>query len=166
MTHTAIPDWVSLITWLFSELQTCLNSSWALCSSGLGTVGCAPAFPESHTLGGAYQSQMTGSSSPGTSWEGCQEVPDWSFQVSSVALRNLSAGDVTPRLLGCSPGLTGFTILAFSTLFTSEWGVCMRSSGAAVCRLVEPDQKQLSTCQASQDFLKLFRGVLGIIFRN
>lgn len=140
MTHTAILDWVSLITWLFSELQTCLNSSWALCSSGLGTVGCAPAFPESHTLSGAYQSQMTGSSSPGTSWERCQEVPDWSFQVSLVALRNLSAGDVTPRLLGCSTGLTGFTILAFSTLFTSEWGV-----SACVAR-VQPHGIRMPSC--------------------
>lgn len=133
MTHTAIPDWVSLITWLFSELQTCLNSSWALCSSDLSTMGCAPAFPESHTLGGAYQSQMTGSSSPGTSWERCREVPDRSFQVSLVALRNLNAGDVTPRLLGCSTGLTGFTILASYTLCSLVSGVClcMCSSGAA-----------------------------------
>lgn len=77
--HMAIPDWVSLITWLFSELQTCLNSSWVLCSSDLGMVGCAPAFPEPHTLGGAHQSHMAGPSSPGTSWERCQKVPDWSF---------------------------------------------------------------------------------------
>lgn len=46
--HTAIPDWVSLITWLFSELQTCLNSSWALCSPDLrhgGMCTCLPRVP-------------------------------------------------------------------------------------------------------------------------
>lgn len=133
MTHTAIPDWVSLITWLFSELQTCLSSSWALCTSDLGMVGCASAFPKPHTLGGAHRSQMAGPSSPGTSWERCQEVPDWSFLVFLVALRNLSASDVTPWPLGCSTDLTGFTVLVSYALCSLVSGVClcMHSWGAA-----------------------------------
>lgn len=152
--HTAIPDWVSLITWLFSELQTCLNSSWALCSPDLGMVGCAPAFPESPRARWC---------TPGTddwplvSWHKLGEmlgVPNWSFCVSLVALRNISASDVTPRPLGCSTDLTGFTVLVSYALCSLVSGAslhaqlgCRRTT--SVYRLLEPDQKQLFTRQAS-----------------
>lgn len=35
-----------------------------------------------------------------------------------------------------------------------------------MCNLLEPDQKQLFMCQTSEDFLKLFPWVSGVIFRN
>lgn len=139
------PTGVGLVTWLFSECQTCLNSSCALC-----TMGCAPAFPESHMLTVVHTSYRwlaprllaqaggdTGRSQIGVSWGkqwlvlSMAEEPRLS-SYTSAALRNLSTSDASPRpsgVLYCPHWLHLTGVLC--TVFTSKLG-CVSACIAGV----------------------------------
>lgn len=168
---------VSLITGLFSERQTCLNSSCAPCSACAGTVECAPAFPESHMLTVVHTSYSwlaprllaqaggdTGRSQIGVSWgkqwlvlSMAEEPPLSSY--TSAALRNLSTSDASPRpsgVLYCPHWLHLTGVLC--TVFTSKLGcVCACIAGVQLHNTLVPSSGiRPETTLHMPSFLKLF----------